>query len=204
MVSPPALDNYWRMTMHFLYLFLLGLFVTPTFADIGESQPQARLAVTLQRVTDKPRLPRSVPLRLTVENIGETSAAIVRLRSQNLERHAGWYGWNIKIDGPNGQWYFVPVPIPVAPLSDSDIIDLLPGEAFSLLIDVGQAATRKQPFTNADPNAWLFETNGEYTITVSYAPTKQWLSHVKREDVSLQPVQSNSVKLIIGRQTPHK
>ena len=181
----------------FIYLLLFWLLVDPTFADIVQPQPQAKLSATLQRVDSQPISPRSVLLRLTVENLGEAPLTLIRLRSRNLERHAAWYGWNIQIDGSNRNWGFVAIPKIVGPLSDGDFIDLSPGESFSLLIDIGQAATRKQPFTNTDPNAWLFETKGEYKVTVSYTPDKRFWSQLKREDVSIQSVRSNTLKVAI-------
>jgi len=117
------------------------------------------LVATLEMV--KPELQQ---LRLTIENRGNSTVRVLRLRPGWLEYSAGsLHDWQIRIEGPGGYYQFPFYTGLVAVPAEKDFIELAPGEAFALLIKVSEATRH-----GGGKEYHLPQTTGSYTVTISH------------------------------------
>jgi hypothetical protein len=122
-------------------------------------------------VVDEPSRPWTESIarvRLTVENRGERPLPIFRLRAGWLEHDNGRpYGWDIKIEGPGGEYRF-PLSTGLVPTpTQKDYIELAPGESFSTILCLERAA-----HWDGGVRRPLASTPGDFTVSVSFAGLK--------------------------------
>ena len=138
------------------------------FAAPRSFQALADLVSTLRVVDDPPWTETTARIRLTVENRGERTHRLLRLRSGWLEYNGGsLHGWTIKIEGPGGEYRLPEYSGLVRPPTESDHIELAPGESFSTIIRLDEAARWE-----ANVRRPLPSTKGSYTVSLPFRGPK--------------------------------
>lgn len=136
--------------------------------DAGHAESAGRLVSKLEVVDEPPWTETTARVRFTVENRGDKPHRLLRLRPGWLEYNRGnLHGWTIRIDGPGGEyhlpWYSGAVPLP----TERDYIDLAPGEGFSTIIRLDEAAR-----WDGDVRHPLPSMKGAYTVSIPFAGAK--------------------------------
>jgi hypothetical protein len=127
-------------------------------------EPAGDLVSKLEVVDDPPWTAKSARIRFTVENHGERTHRLLRLRPGWLEYNGGsLHGWTIKIEGPGGEYRLPEYSGLVRPPTESDYIELAPGESFSTIIRLDEAA-----LWDSNVRRPLPSTKGTYTVSLPF------------------------------------
>lgn len=100
------------------------------------------------------------------------------------------YGWQIEIQGPDGDYRFPPVPGGIPPITDNFIITLNKKESYTVIIDLTRAILIQKKSLHKDV---INIEPGRYSIKVSYdLDLENQLNLLDREDdIILGPIESN-------------
>lgn len=180
-------------------ILVVGCLALSAVAFGDDLKPEQSVTVSLQILPSNPQIGDSVRLKIMVENEGKKPVRLVRLRTGEFERHAGFFGWTVAVNGPGGKYTFIPIPIPRPPLRDTDIIELRPGESFGVRVDLTQVPLVK----GGAPYEHLSQREGKYTVKVLYESDKQFFDpqYVKAEikEVFLGPISSDVLEFEIKK-----
>lgn len=128
-------------------------------------QQQGSPELSLRLHCCKP-LQKEIVFQLTVSNSGPVVVTIPHLREGELERNYAWMGFSFLIQDENEQgkiFIIRQTSREVWPLFGTDVIELTPGQSFSLFINMADAMAVKPGVTQNFKRTILAETSGSYT-----------------------------------------
>ncbi len=140
--------------------------------------PAAAFAIRLELDAVSPA--GSLWLKLSGENLGREPVTVIRPRRHMLDITGGWGGWTLVVTGPGGEYhppFFAEGPF--QPPMANDVIELLPGESFSVRVNVGRWIAGGE--IDREGSRPLAMTGGSYGLQAAYATPAFPVLHLESE-----------------------
>ncbi len=154
--------------------------------------PAAAFAIRLELDAVSPA--GSLWLKLSGENLGREPVTVIRPRRHMLDITGGWGGWTLVVTGPGGEYhppFFAEGPF--QPPMANDVIELLPGESFSVRVNVGRWIAGGE--IDREGSRPLAMTGGSYGLQAAYATPAFPVMHLESE---LEAAKKRPLTLIAG------